>query len=94
MNQTNFEHAIAAVGFQLVIGLITGDWFAGACLGFGFFFGREHAQEQDRIGYTLKQAFQAFDLRKWKLDSILDMVFPLIAVLIVYGISKYLTQYS
>lgn len=90
MNQTNFEHVIAAIGFQLFVGLLTGNWLAGACLGFGFFFGREHAQEQDRIGYTLKQAFQAFDLRKWKLDSILDMVFPLIAVTVVYVISYFI----
>jgi hypothetical protein len=83
MNQTNFEHAVAAAAMQLVIGLIFGDWFAGACFGIAFFVGREHAQAQDKFGYTLKAAFQAFDVRKWSRDAQLDLLFPVIACCII-----------
>jgi hypothetical protein len=79
MNQTNFEHAGYAALMQLVIGLVTGDWFAGACFGIAFFVGREHAQNQDKLGYTFKTTFQAFDVRKWSRDAQLDLLFPVIA---------------
>ena len=83
MNQTNFEHAGYAALMQLVIGLVTGDWFAGACFGIAFFVGREHAQAQDKLGYTFKTTFQAFDVRKWSLDSQLDLLFPVITCLTI-----------
>lgn len=86
MNQTNFEHAGYAVLMQVVIGLITGDWFAGTCFGIAFFIGREHAQAQDRLGYTFKSTFQAFDVTKWSLDSKLDLLFPVIATLAVWAL--------
>jgi hypothetical protein len=83
MNQTNFEHAGFAVLMQLVIGLVTGDWFAGACFGIAFFVGREHAQVQAKLGYTLKTTFEAFDVRKWSRDAQLDLLFPVIACLLL-----------
>ena len=83
MNQTNFEHAGYAVLMQVVVGLLTGNWLAGALFGFAFFLGREHAQAQAKIGYTLKGTFEAFDIRKWSLDAKLDLLFPAIAVLAV-----------
>ena len=94
MNQTNFEHAGYAALMQLVIGLIFGDWFAGACFGIAFFLGREHAQAQDKLGYNFKTTFQAFDVRKWSLDAKLDLLLPATTVLIILGIAKYLTQQS
>ena len=84
MNQTNFEHAGYAVLMQVVVGLLTGNWLAGACFGFAFFLGREHAQMQDKVGYTFKGTFKAFDIRKWSLDAKLDLLFPAIAVTVVY----------
>lgn len=91
MNQTNFEHAGYAALMQLVIGLVTGDWFAGACFGIAFFLGREHAQNQDKLGYTFKTTFQAFDVRKWSLDSQLDLLFPFVTCLIILVIATLLT---
>ena len=87
MNQTNFEHAGYAALMQLVIGLIFGDWFAGACFGIAFFLGREHAQYQDKLGYTFKTTFQAFQVWKWSLDSQLDLLFPTIACVTIYLIA-------
>ena len=92
MNQTNFEHAGYAALMQLVIGLIFGDWFAGACFAIAFFLGREHAQYQILLGYNFKTTFQAFDVRKWSLDAKLDLLLPTITVLIILAIAKYLTQ--
>lgn len=86
MNQSNFEHAGYALLMQLVIGLVFGDWFAGACFGTAFFLGREHAQNQDKLGYTFKTTFQAFDIRKWSLDSRLDFIFPLVTTLLVLAL--------
>jgi hypothetical protein len=90
MNKTNLEHAGYAVLMQVVIGLLTGNWLAGALFGFAFFLGREHAQYQILLGYTFKTTFQAFDVRKWSLDAKLDLAFPFIAVTIVYIIKELL----
>lgn len=87
MNQTNWEHAGFALLMQATIGFLTGDWFAGACFGFAFFLGREHAQFQDKIGYGYPEVFKAFDIRKWSQDSRLDLVFPTIAVTLGYLLS-------
>ena len=91
VNQTNFEHAGYAALMQLVIGLVTGDWFAGACFGIAFFVGREHAQAQDKLGYTFKTTFQAFDVRKWSRDAQLDLLFPFVTCLIILVIATLLT---
>ena len=91
MNQTNFEHAGYAALMQLIIGLITGDWLAGACFGIAFFTGREHAQAQDKLGYTFETTFQAFDVRKWSLDAQLDLLFPTVTCLIILVIATLLT---
>lgn len=87
MNRTNFEHAVFAAAMQLFIGFLTGNWFAGACFGIAFFLGREHAQFQHKLGYTLEKTFLAFDMRKWSLDAKLDLLFPTITCLVIYGIA-------
>jgi hypothetical protein len=89
MNRTNFEHAIFAALMQLAIGFVTNNWLAGACFGIAFFLGREHAQFQHKLGYTLKKTFLAFDMRKWSLDAQLDLLFPTVTCLVIYGISLY-----
>lgn len=89
MNQTNFEHAGYAALMQLVIGLVTGNWFAGACFGIAFFVGREHAQVQDKLGYTFKTTFQAFDVRKWSRDAQLDLLFPMLSCLLILFVATF-----
>ena len=87
MNISNFEHAGYAVLMQVIVGLLTGNWLAGAMLGIGFFAGREHAQAEYRSiekFYGGKRAnlpndFVAFMPRAWDLDSVLDLLFPIIA---------------
>ena len=88
MNYTNFEHAGYAVLMQLAVGLLSGDWFAGAMFGIAFFLGREHSQFQNK--YDLGD-FESFNFIKWSLDSKLDLLFPIIACVAVFYIAKYLT---
>ncbi len=84
MNRTNFEHAGYALLMQAVIGLLTGDWWAGAAFGAAFFLGREHAQAQAEVDdYGLHGDFAAFKVWEWSLDAKLDLLFPVVAVIIV-----------
>jgi hypothetical protein len=74
MNRTNFEHAIYALLMQIVIGLLTGNWWTGAAFGaafcVAFFLGREHAQAQAKIGDPgLRGDIAAFKIWKWSLDA-------------------------
>ena len=72
---------------QVVVWLLTGDWLAGACFGFAFFLGREHAQYQILLGYNFKTTFQAFNVLSWSLDAKLDLIFPTVAVSVLLLIS-------
>ena len=85
MNRTNFEHAGYALLMQLPFGLL-GYWWVGAALAIGFFIGREHAQQEYKLGTVGKSPWPAFDPRKWSLDAKLDLLFPVMAVLIVAGL--------
>lgn len=80
MNRTNFEHAAYALAMQIVIGLLTQNWWAGMAAGTAFFIGREHAQREFEIGNpsTLKP-WAGFDIHRWPTDSILDALFPIVA---------------
>lgn len=82
MNRTHFEHAGYALLMQVAIGLLTGDWLAGACAGAFFFVGREHAQQQ---AFYKRGDFEAFDLRRWDMDALLDLAFPVVAVAVVWA---------
>lgn len=79
MNRTNFEHAGYALLMQLPFALL-GHWWTGALFAIGFFVGREHAQAQ--IAYLLGD-FDALDMRRWSKDAQFDLVFPVVAVLVV-----------
>lgn len=85
-------HLIIALLIQAALGLATGNWWAGAALGAALFLGREHAQAEYRwiAAYTPdgRRAsmpwWGGFDPRVWhKLDAILDLTLPLVAVLIL-----------
>lgn len=90
MNQTNFEHAAIALILQAIVGLLTGDWLAGALLCVGVFLGREHAQRE----YAIKKpgvalvGYEALDFWRWNIDEILDLVFPIVAVIAAYLIVR------
>lgn len=82
---------------QVIVWSISGDWLAGAMLGIGFFAGREHSQAEYRSieqFYGGKRAnmpndFVGFMLRAWDLDSVLDLLFPIIVCTAVCVIAAY-----
>lgn len=80
MNKTNFEHAAYALLIQVILGIITGNFWLGAAAGIAFFAGREHAQREYKIGNpsTLKP-WEGFDIWRWSTDAKLDLLFPIIA---------------
>jgi hypothetical protein len=82
----NLEHSAYALLFMAIIGLLTSNWFAGACFGSAFFVGREHAQSEYRViqkFYEGKRAnmpwYGGFEPRGWDVKSILDFVLPIVA---------------
>ena len=88
MNRTHFEHAgytlifqlVIALAFALFVDLWTVGLWSGGLFAVGFFWGREHAQAQNK--YHVNE-FLAFDLRIWSWDARLDLLFPLLACLVV-----------
>ena len=95
----NFIHVAIAIAVQLVIGLVTGDWFAGACFGSAFYIGREITQAEYRVieqFYDGKRAnmpwYGGFEPRAWELKSLLDWILPTVTCLIILIIATLLTQ--
>ena len=95
MNRTHFEHAGYALLMQLPFGLL-GYWWVGAAYGAAYFIGRECAQAEyryikanggDRYATPRRPEFGSLNLKYWDLDSILDWVFPAVAVLLVAGVT-------
>lgn len=87
MNLSNLEHLIEALLIQAIIGLLSGNWWAGAAAGSFFFIGREHAQAEYRWIATFGNGLRAnlpwyggFSPKVWThLDSWLDWLIPVVA---------------
>ena len=81
------EHALVALMFQIIVWLVTRNWWAGALLACGYFVGRELAQAEYRwiedFGNGLRANapwWAAFDLRVWtKSDHFADIIGPIIS---------------
>lgn len=91
MNISSILHAALALLFQVVIGLLTNNWWAGAAFGSAFYFGREVAQhESHRLEYFGHRAsfgsdegmpwYEGFKVSQWTTDSKLDLLLPVTAV--------------
>jgi hypothetical protein len=88
-------HSAYALLFMVIIGLLTGNLFAGVCVGSAFFMGREHAQSEYRViqkFYDGKREnmpwYGGFEPRGWNKKSVLDFVLPIAATTIVFIIIK------
>ena len=99
MNQTNFEHAGFALMMQsvfLLLGVfvfheVTVLAWVGATFASAFFLGREHAQREYKLGDPSKlMGHEAFDIWRWKLDAQLDLLFPVLATVVVAVATHYL----
>ena len=91
----NFIHVAIAIAVQLVIGLVTSDWFAGACFGSAFYIGREITQAEYRVieqFYDGKRPnmpwYGGFMPFAWTFKSLLDWILPTTIVFFI----AYLTQ--
>ena len=85
----SLEHSVYALLLMAIIGLLTGNWLAGACVGSAFFIAREHTQAEYRViqkFYDEKRAnmpwYGGFEPRGWDLKSILDFGLPIIVTTI------------
>lgn len=89
MNFSLFEHALVAAVVQILIGLMTGNWWAGGALPTGYFIGRELAQAEYRWIEQLGTGLRAdmpwnavFDPRVWQtVDQTADWLGPLVVSL-------------
>lgn len=90
MNITVIGHLAFALLVQIIIGTAFDNWWAGAALGAGVFIGREHAQAEYKYiqanGGSRHNTPQAPELgalsrKYWSLDSVLDLVVPVIGVI-------------
>jgi hypothetical protein len=90
------QHSAYALLFMAIIGLLTGNWFAGACFGSAFFIGREHTQAEYRViqkYYDGKRAnmpwYGAFEPRGWDRKSMLDWVLPTVVTIAIATYTVY-----
>lgn len=87
MNRSNFEHAFYGLLMQVVVGITTGNWWAGAALASGFFLGREHSQREEIISpHNRDNPFPAFKMWEWTLDEKLDLLFPVVATCLLAAV--------
>lgn len=83
-------HAALALLAQAAIGLLTGNWWAGAAFAIGFYAGREHAQAEyrwiERYGLGVRANMPwhgGFQGRVWTAKSVIDVAAPTAAVVII-----------
>lgn len=92
----NFEHSVCALLFMAIIGLLTGNWLAGALFASGYYLGREMAQAEYRnilYNYGGKRVnmpwWGAFQARAWDRKSMLDWILPTIVTISIAILSSF-----
>lgn len=95
MNRTNVEHAVFAVGLQILLWPVCG-LAIGGIIASSLFFGREYAQVEykvrSRTGRSLTDMMPWHVLKPslWSKDAVLDTLFPILGNSTVYYISTLL----
>lgn len=86
MDKTPLIHAAIAVAAQVLVGLLTGNWWLGGALACLWWIAREHTQAEYRwieeFGHGLRAnmpQWGGFDPRIWNVGSVLDWLAPVIA---------------
>jgi hypothetical protein len=99
MNRSNWIHIAWALGIQVVIGLLTGNWWAGAAAGSFMFIGREYTQAEyryikanggSRSTTPYLPEIAALHPKWWNRDSVLDWLLPVavtVAVALVISLT-------
>ena len=98
MNKSHLYHIAAALLVQVSIALHTGNWMACAAAGTFLFSGRELTQAEYRYidangGKRYETPYRpdiaSLHPRWWNLDSVLDVVLPLVVVVAVaWGVEQ------
>lgn len=96
------EHGLITAAVQLLVGWLTGNWWAGGGLTSGYFIGREIAQaeyrwiEQFGTGLRADMPWHAvFDPRVWQTaDQTADWLGPVIVTLAIAWLMRRRTQRS
>jgi hypothetical protein len=83
-------HPAVALGVQILIGLLTGNFWLGALAGSAIFIGREHAQAEYRWIEHLGGGLRAnmpwwggFDPKVWDRHSLLGFLLPIGASILI-----------
>ena len=89
-----FSHPALVILLQVIIGLLTGNWLIGGLFLVGFYIGREITQAEyrwiERFGLGRRSNMPwwgGFDPKVWNWDSESDFLLPVLACLLVFGIS-------
>ncbi len=92
MNVSHLEHALYALGMQLIVAFATGSLWMGAIFASAFFLGREHAQAESRYlrASTGRKwpELHALHPRWWNIDSVLDWVVPVVVVAAIASLAQ------
>jgi hypothetical protein len=87
---SHLAHPVIALVIQVIVAIVSGDWWVGAAAGSFYFIGREYAQAEQRnieANYGGRRAnmpyFGGLELRAWTLKGVLDFVLPSLAVVLV-----------
>ncbi len=93
MDFTPVGHAAVTVCWQVVVGVISGDWWTGGLLGCAWFAAREHTQAEYRwialYGEGKRRCMPwwgGFDPRAWNVPSLLDWLMPALCVITIGAI--------
>ena len=97
MDWTPLIHAAIAVAAQVLVGLMTGNWWLGGALACCWWIAREHTQAEyrwiEQFGQgkrTNMPQWGGFDPRVWSLGSVLDWLIPSAACLVVFWCFRYM----
>jgi len=94
----SLQHLAIAVLLQAFVGLVTGNWWAGAALAAGIFIGREHAQAEyrwiEQVGQHTRanmNPWDALEPKMWDVHSwFWNLSLPILAVLAIAGTTQWL----
>lgn len=91
MDWTPLIHALVAVAAQVLVGLLTGNWWLGGALACCWWIAREHTQAEYRWIERFASGVRArmpwwggFDPRVWTMDSVVDWLVPALACALLY----------
>lgn len=74
-------HAIIALLMQAVVGFLTGNWWAGAALGIGFYWGRE--KRDFELHSKDLRWWRGWTPLEWDADGVRDFFYPLWACVVM-----------